>query len=45
MYLNLVGYIKIPFRVGEKIGYNIRDKESSFDLETGAEFHRFELEE
>jgi hypothetical protein len=27
------------------IGYNIRDKESSSDLETGAEPHRLELEE
>jgi len=27
------------------IGFNIRDKESSSDLETGAEPHRLELEE
>jgi hypothetical protein len=36
---------RVKFLAEEKIRLNIGDKESSSDLETGAEPHRLELEE
>ncbi|MGD9276903.1 MAG: hypothetical protein PVJ67_07060 [Candidatus Pacearchaeota archaeon] len=38
-------YWRFKFLAEEKIRLNIGDKESSSDLETGAEPHRLELEE
>ena len=40
-----VGLSPSLFLSNPKIEYNIGDKESSSDLETGAEPHRLELEE